>query len=989
MKNLPACGVRNTDLVRVKFRCGEGAVETSPLHPDHDGTAEWTTTLEMPLPDAGMHLVAVVSCKSASGNWSMIHGGRFEGPVVSMLSSLTVWREPSIAGIEFFSTLETLMEEEEVVQQPGITPQGMMRMEDRRPPPSVPLDDANLAYNSLPYDSEASESSAGFADASTGFSEQPADGQDGGDSRHTPSTGVPPEFATTRNAFVMAESIFGTAAPALHGQGHPAGLAHGAPSAAPPIARARSVGGVSLPSSVFLVRGNSQDGDIRLRRGSSRRGSRSSRSDRSSFRSDEAPDDVQWVRESPPRLPSPEGVCTTSSHMDPDALLEEEYEEDGFATPVGQLSRSRLLDDIHRLDEKRPRDGSDWGGPAFAKESAPDATLEQAGYEQREEVKAEGTTRVGLSSLGASPAQPAPASNSGTGFFSRLPWRGRSSDGKKLAQVHRAKKKSHPETITTSTAPHDDERIVTGTNGLQRQTEMGTRSKQDKHAHIRGPRSGPTSTMAEAFRLPKKTRGLSRKLSHVSKPGARDDTSRLDAPPAPEVTPKIEAPSQADAESKPGPPGAPPSGVSTSVWHASISTRGRINRAESDSRSRRVVTPPPREKHVIQLLEARASPSLHGRAFPEMIERPPSPSGARVTMLVGGPPPPTAPQQTEAEVMRPARRLSSATAFRLNGRRLRPFIATGSSSSVGKGDEDGDAIEGGRESSYADGDALHPAWLGDVASGALEQSAPDGWMPLGELDSAGSGHTLASAEVLHGDENGAELRPRMSFSPKLSSGGLGEPVYSVMPQDSLGSIEVQQPRSKPKIRPHEVESQAKVRKSKDPRPEPLAPTQSTVISAIEDPHGGVRVRAVPRGPPSEAASLGRQAHTAPLPPSRSCNSAAGLAGADPVCFSCFSPAAVCVGMAFLLRMSAYLRQQRDGVLREAKSIGVAEAGVPGAMPIMRGARVTVKLVRERMGEVMHEPNLVSSGVGRGGGAGGGASVVQHTYCRKEKKTVLL
>lgn len=985
MKNLPACGVRDTDLVRVKFRCGSGAVETSPLNPDHDGTAEWTTTLEMPLPDADMHLVAVVSRKRASGNWSLIPGGRFEGPVVSTLRSLTVWREPSIAGIEFFSTLETVMQEEEVVQQPGITPQGMVRMEDGRPPPSVPLsseplDDANLEYTYLPYDGEASESSAGYADAWSGDSDQPADGQDIGGSRHTPSAGVPTESATAHHAVATYNIIFGAAAPVSHEQGHRAGSAHGAlmaPSAAPPIARARSAGGFPLPSSGYLVRGDSHDGDIALRRGSSRWSSRSSRSGRSSFRSDEALDDVQRVRESSPRFPPPEGVLEKSSLLDPDATLKEEHEEDGYASPVGRLSRSRLLDDNHRLDEKRPRDQLVWGGAAFAKESAPAATLEQAEDEQREEVKAEGTRRVELSYPGASLAPPAPASSSGKKektFFGNF-WRAnrKSSDRKKSVEVRSGKKKPQREITTTSMSPHDDVRIVTGTSGLQRHMEMHTRFKQDKHAHVREPPSGPTNRRHSTIRSASRR---SFKPSQVSKPDARDDdTSRLDAPPAHEVTPKIEAPLHTDADWKARPPGAPPSVVSTSVGQASISTRGGIKRAESDPHSRRLVEPPSREKRVIKLLETRASSSLRRRAFPETIEPPPSsplqpPSGS---MLTGGSPPPTAPQQTEAEVMRPARRLASATVLPLHhSRRL-----LGLSSSVGEEDGDWSAIEEGRGSSYALGDALGLTWLGSVAPGAPEQSAPDGWIGL-------LGQTVSSAEMLHGGEKGAKLRLPMPLPPELSSGGLGEPEYSVMPQDSLGTIEVQQPRSMSETRPCELESQADVRKSKGPRPGPLTPTPSTVFSVIEGPHD-VQTRAVRPGPGSELASLRRQAHTAPSPLPRSWNSAAGLAGADPVCFSCFSPAAVSEGMAFVLRVSAYLRQQRGDVLHEAKSIGVAEAGVPGAMPIMRGARVTVKLVRERIGEVMHEPNLVSSGVeGGGGGGGGGVCSAAHLPQKRKK-----
>ena len=67
--------------------------------------------------------------------------------------------------------------------------------------------------------------------------------------------------------------------------------------------------------------------------------------------------------------------------------------------------------------------------------------------------------------------------------------------------------------------------------------------------------------------------------------------------------------------------------------------------------------------------------------------------------------------------------------------------------------------------------------------------------------------------------------------------------------------------------------------------------------------------------------------------------------ADPVLFSCFAPPAVSGGMAFLLRVSAYVRQQREEVLQEAHFDGVVETKVPGAVRIMRNKRVTIELVR--------------------------------------------
>lgn len=77
---------------------------------------------------------------------------------------------------------------------------------------------------------------------------------------------------------------------------------------------------------------------------------------------------------------------------------------------------------------------------------------------------------------------------------------------------------------------------------------------------------------------------------------------------------------------------------------------------------------------------------------------------------------------------------------------------------------------------------------------------------------------------------------------------------------------------------------------------------------------------------------------------------------DPVVFSCFAPPAVSGGMAFLLRISAYLKQQRDDAVDEAQSAGVTEAGVPGGVSIMRNKRVTIKLVRKAMLHESQAPN---------------------------------
>ena len=66
-----------------------------------------------------------------------------------------------------------------------------------------------------------------------------------------------------------------------------------------------------------------------------------------------------------------------------------------------------------------------------------------------------------------------------------------------------------------------------------------------------------------------------------------------------------------------------------------------------------------------------------------------------------------------------------------------------------------------------------------------------------------------------------------------------------------------------------------------------------------------------------------------------------------VIFDCFAPRTIVRGMSFDLVMFAYLRQQREEVLRDAQRRGAVEAGMPKTIPIMLNKRVTVVLVSMR------------------------------------------
>lgn len=175
--------------------------------------------------------------------------------------------------------------------------------------------------------------------------------------------------------------------------------------------------------------------------------------------------------------------------------------------------------------------------------------------------------------------------------------------------------------------------------------------------------------------------------------------------------------------------------------------------------------------------------------------------------------------------------------------------------------------------------------------------------------------------------------------------------YTNMPEDALNSLVLQDslPLPEPTRPPREVS-----------RPAPLTPTRGSIGGPEgTGPEPAERSIAAPRDPFAALRDPTAHAQNQPRPaPDVRGNPAevvgryyggqggAGGARADPVCFSCFSPPTVSEGQAFPLKVSAYLTQQRDSVLQEALKEGVKEAGVPGAMRIMRGRRVTVKLVSE-------------------------------------------
>lgn len=72
--------------------------------------------------------------------------------------------------------------------------------------------------------------------------------------------------------------------------------------------------------------------------------------------------------------------------------------------------------------------------------------------------------------------------------------------------------------------------------------------------------------------------------------------------------------------------------------------------------------------------------------------------------------------------------------------------------------------------------------------------------------------------------------------------------------------------------------------------------------------------------------------------------AVGNSGEDPVIFDCFAPRTVVRRMSFDLMVLAYLRHQREEVLRDALKSDAVEAGMPKIIPTMLKKPVKVELV---------------------------------------------
>eukprot|EP00903_Cladosiphon_okamuranus_P017426 g16050.t1 len=195
------------------------------------------------------------------------------------------------------------------------------------------------------------------------------------------------------------------------------------------------------------------------------------------------------------------------------------------------------------------------------------------------------------------------------------------------------------------------------------------------------------------------------------------------------------------------------------------------------------------------------------------------------------------------------------------------------------------------------------------------------------------------------------------------------PVYSAMPADSLdgsGRVDAAVDRDS-------ITSYPEVRPRQQLEPTESQTTASSEVTDVEPAFSSTRPRQmVPRQLPPESTSASSEStsststsrnmsvpvNTRAVPlmastdarsnraPRRGTTSGGGRGDrdGDPVIISCFAPRPVRPGTSFDLQVKAYLRRHREAVLRETLLERAPEAGRPEGMSIVRGKRVTVKLL---------------------------------------------
>lgn len=984
MENLPQAP-ESTGLFKIKFRCGTGAAETAPHRADADGSAEWTVPLEMTVPDADMPLVAVVMQQlklsdSGGRGWTMVPGARFPGPAASALPPRWLQTSPGPVGVRFAADVEVFLdgieESDAQVWQQAELPAAFDDADDAAAGPDQRIFQSSgpastpswLVEPGVEQDGRLPRQGPGmFRSQSDGPTEQERGivGLAGLGLRTVQNLQHQVPFAEAGRRRGRGPFSWGAGAPAWGGRivtemqqqdargeqpmdwrrwsrntsgfnrTYPYSEASGTRAQQQELERDKAARGAQIPPTVGVFDRPRQEG-----------------------------------RQDDTLFPPPVAAFTSSRHLGDRLAQHSEHDvPPRYPPPLGSFARSRLLDRTAPLEEYgassaregRVREG--WLADAVYQSAG---STESAELEEFKDAQPWGVHESGaIAPPGAVPGPLPPPQASpiygalrrigsilraARSFDTRLREQNQGHDSSRdgelgferveeshsLPQMSDTGERVSGDRYTTSNVRDSgDQPQTTETLSSRRRTSsLVTATATATPASRRAERSLFVGRAPERMKRSASARTALATVHHSSLSATRRGSAPAATPAADVIVPRsvgspvAAAGSDASAVQLEETPGwgdelerVTTRSVETAVWRRADATVS-VDEA-NDSTVARVARP---EKPRMRYQEkAKLEPAgFLEPAFDKSIKI-----------------------KIKSQVTLGARFPSS------------PCLQTPVRSSLGLGDGSSRLDLPGVRRQSAKVETAPPKV-------AVTTPAPTRRLHLlgvrpqsAEVESASPKVAVTTPAQQQGAfvaptaQEDAPLRRRRRLSAlshetyddevdddldyatgaalgptELQEKGQDRDGYMRMPEDALISLALE----RNSVTPAEPTGPSP---PDDARRAPFTP----IRESNGEPEGS--------GPkPTERFVAAQREPTmrSPARPAAKSSTGAGVLGVDPVCFSCFSPPTVSEGQAFPLKVTAYLKQQRDNVLREAIKAGVAEAGIPGAMPIMRGRRVTVKLV---------------------------------------------
>ncbi|CAM9617653.1 unnamed protein product, partial [Hapterophycus canaliculatus] len=883
---------------RIKFRAGHAGTETKPKQADPDGSVEWTEPLSFVAHDVDVPLVAVV--QQLKESWVAVHGGRFDGAVVTELPP--AWRQaPTVPSApSFCAELSVVVEHDPQGRGDSLPPQagtdkpggGALGHAVAAKSSASPMRRRRSGHSSIGSGRSTSSGSVGFAAArgSRGSSEVFVDAWSGDafvsgdqpviDRSSSSGTSSAGEGMPTTVAVLALEPEFLSAAPSVRGGRH-SSLTTSASTASrhPSFRRASSAGWVQRSSS-----SQSRDGSFRS---ATRLSDRSLVSQLSMGAGAPEPEPSTPVPGDAP-LPSPVGSFVPSRLLDPNVRLEEEGTSD-LPPEVFQAQG--------RAGESMEQD-IQFGGPAYMS-----TALDRA------------------------------ESSSG----SLDPWA--KEEGDTAVRMEEVRTERHPSDeylrLIGATRPPPKKRWFSsikfkasrggGSSSRESSGAASSSAAENEPHNVRMRLNSSSSTACPPLAAEAERRAASSMLR--SRTGVRKRSSgyKINALFRPRPSASATTPTPPPPPPPPPPPLPPRLGRVPSAPMADAVESHEMGPSPPPS-----IQPPREEKAtVVRAPPPPPRPSARGNGSSPAMRLPPTapPSyDAHLAMsrsFSPSPSAPAAPSLSEKEE-------EAAAAPAAPAPRVQRFAGGG--------------FTGASPTSGASGGSSRQRQFlpsrSDSIRGAEQEDVEMYDVPMSTYDCFG----------VNAYDRGTALFGMPS--PMGSGDPFGSrPVYDSMPQESLDGSGRTDAGAKqaPLFRRRQWEQLEPSESEVTTRSEATTTASDAAATA-----GNRLPRSLPQLPAESASVSSRSTsvstHDASgVDPSRAVQGfhrRSGYSGRskDPVIFSLYAPPAVRPGTSFPLKLQAYLRNAREAALREALSEGVAEAGTPGGMHIRRGKRVTVELL---------------------------------------------